>query len=66
MNDRVARMLNALSGPPRPVQAVTSYTVPVVAQEDGDEEAAREWLEESAREAGEVYAAQRWPGGGAR
>ena len=62
----VARLLSALGGPPRPVQVVTSYTVPVVAQEDGDEEAARLWLDESARKAGEMYAAKQWPGGGLR
>jgi len=45
---------------PEPLQGVMSYTVPVAVQRDGDEEAAREWLHESARRAGKVYeAAQR-------
>lgn len=66
MTGSVARLLNALAGPPRPVQSVTSFTVPVAIQEDGDEDAAREWLDESAERAGEMYAAQRLPGGGLR
>ena len=66
MIDRVVSLLNALAGPPRPAQVVTSYTVPVTAGEDDDPEAAMAWLDQTAQHAGDLYAAQQWPGGGLR
>ena len=53
-------LLGSLAGllrAPEPLQGVMSYTVPVAVQRDGDEEAARQWLDESAERAGKVYAA---------
>ena len=66
MIERVERLLNALAGPPQP-KPEPRWTVPVC-QMDDDPEAAMQWLDADAQQAGEKYAAAqlKWPGIGAR